>query len=209
VVRVPRSVLPASRVDELVCRALPGDTGMGAVLCSFLVTLVKHGPELTEPEAGRLGAVAVDLVTAFLAQHADDRRQTLVDMVKTYVEAHLNDADMSPRTIADAHHISVRYLYQIFQRHGESVAGWIRTRRLERCRRDLEDVALDARPVRAIGARWGLRDPSEFSRAFRATYGMPPGAWRRAARNRRKTKPFVHPLPTTVRREPMPGGRCG
>jgi AraC-like DNA-binding protein len=29
-----------------------------------------------------------------------------------------------------------------------------------------------------VGARWGFRDAATFSRAFRATYGLPPGEYR-------------------------------
>jgi AraC-like DNA-binding protein len=63
------------------------------------------------------------------------------------------------------------------------VAGWIRRRRLERCRRDLLDPALRAQPVGVIAARWGLTEPAHFSRLFRAAYGVPPVAYRRMMDN--------------------------
>ena len=63
------------------------------------------------------------------------------------------------------------------------MAGWTRQRRLERCRRDLADPALAARPVAAIAARWGFPSAAEFSRAFRAAHGMPPGEYRMSARS--------------------------
>ncbi|HET6748267.1 MAG TPA: helix-turn-helix domain-containing protein, partial [Actinomycetes bacterium] len=85
---------------------------------------------------------------------------------------------LAPETIAAAHHVSVRYLYKLFEAQGQGVAGQVRRRRLERCRRDLLDPALQARPVGAIGARWGLPDPASFSRAFRDAYGIPPGEYR-------------------------------
>jgi AraC-like DNA-binding protein len=117
---------------------------MGAVLRSLLVTLAEHGPELAEQETARLGAVTVDLVSTFLTQlenidsaTSDGHRPASADAIKAYVDARLNDVTLSPQTIAGAHHISVRYLHRIFQQRGESVAGWIRRRRLERCRQDL------------------------------------------------------------------------
>jgi transcriptional regulator GlxA family with amidase domain len=58
------------------------------------------------------------------------------------------------------------------------VAGWIRTRRLERCRRDLLDPAQATRPVAAIAARWGFRSAIHFSRVFRATCDVPPHEYR-------------------------------
>jgi AraC-like DNA-binding protein len=84
--------------------------------------------------------------------------------------------------IAAAHYISLRALYTLFETQQTSVAGWIRERRLERCRRDLADPALRERSVSAIAARRGLTDPAHFSRAFRAAYGLPPTEYRRAAR---------------------------
>ncbi len=78
--------------------------------------------------------------------------------------------------IAAAHHISVRYLYKLFETDmpGQGVADWIRQRRLERCQRDLLDPALQGRPVNAIEARWGLADAASLSRMLRTAYGVPP-----------------------------------
>ena len=84
--------------------------------------------------------------------------------------------------IAAAHHISLRSLHQLFHDEGLTVAGWIRRRRLECCRRDLSDPALAARPVAAIAARWGFSSAGDFSRAFRAAHGLPPAEYRRSAR---------------------------
>jgi AraC-like DNA-binding protein len=116
---------------------------------------------------------------------AGGRDQRLLAGVQAFIDAHLRDEQLTPRVVAAANHISVRYLHQIFQRQGNSVAAWIRTRRLDRCRCDLEDPALDGRPVYAVGARWGLAPASDFNRSFRAAYGVPPGEWRRAAQRGR------------------------
>jgi AraC-like DNA-binding protein len=64
------------------------------------------------------------------------------------------------------------------------VAGWVRQRRLERCRRDLLDPASAARPVSAVAARWGLVNAAHFSRAFRAAYGLSPVEYRAMAGGR-------------------------
>jgi AraC-like DNA-binding protein len=85
------------------------------------------------------------------------------------------------RRTATAHHISLRYLHKLFEGQPTTASGWIRQRRLERCRRDLLDPALGDRSVGAIAARWGLIDAAHFSRLFRAAYGLPPGEYRLAA----------------------------
>ncbi|MEV7009171.1 helix-turn-helix domain-containing protein [Streptosporangium sp. NPDC051022] len=101
--------------------------------------------------------------------------------IRSFIEQHLGDPRLSPSLIAEAHHISLRSLQRIFQRDDQTVADWIRHRRLERCRRDLAAPLLSARPVHAIAAMWGFPCPQHFSRAFRAAYGMSPQEYRRVA----------------------------
>ena len=73
--------------------------------------------------------------------------------------------------------MSLRSLHQLFHDEGLTVAGWIRRRRLECCRRDLADPALALRPIVAIAARWGFASAADFSRAFRAATGwLPPSS---------------------------------
>jgi AraC-like DNA-binding protein len=109
------------------------------------------------------------------------RAGALPTRIHAYVEERLGDPGLTPAAIADAHHISLRYLYKVFEPEGRGVADWIRRRRLERCRRDLLDPALAERPVRATGARWGSPDAARFNRSFRAAYGLPPAEYRRSA----------------------------
>ena len=129
--------------------------------------------ELGSPEAGTIELPARSL---------DDRQQRLVRRIRSYAEAHLADPALTPETIAAAHHISLRYLYKLFQADGVTVAAWVRQRRLEHCERDLVDPAQADRPASAIAAGWGFTDPAHFSRAFRAQYGAAPGEYRRTRR---------------------------
>ena len=111
----------------------------------------------------------------------ETRQRALLQRSHAFVEQRLGDPELTPATIAGAHYISVRYLYRLFEGEPAGVAGWVRQRRLERCRRDLLDPALAARPVSAIAARWGLANASHFSRAFRAAYGLSPVEYRALA----------------------------
>jgi AraC-like DNA-binding protein len=106
-------------------------------------------------------------------------RRALVLRVHAFIEDRLGDPRLTPATIARAHHVSLRSLYKLFEEEHASVAGLIRERRLERCRRDLLDPSLGEVPVSAIAARWGLTNAAHFSRAFRAAYGASPVEYRR------------------------------
>ncbi|MEU1572607.1 helix-turn-helix domain-containing protein [Streptomyces collinus] len=98
--------------------------------------------------------------------------------VKDHILRHLADPGLAPPAIAAAHFVSVRYLHKLFQSEGVTVGEWIRTQRLERCRRDLLRSPAPGDGVAAVARRWGFTSPSHFSRAFRAAYGVAPREWR-------------------------------
>jgi AraC-like DNA-binding protein len=185
----PRTLLPLrpGEVAGLTAVRIPGDRGAGALASSFARELVRRLDDWTAEDGARLGAAALDLLTVALAARLDrpervppdTRQRVLLRRLHGFIEARLGDPGLSPGTIADAHYISPRYLYKLFETQGTSVAGWIRRRRLERCRRDLLNPALADRPVSAIAARWGLTNAAHFSRAFRAAYGAAPSEYRR------------------------------
>ena len=102
--------------------------------------------------------------------------------IQSYIEAHLGDSDLDPEEIARASFISTRYLHKLFEAEGTSVCRWIRSQRLERCRRDLLDPALSHETILAIASRWGLPGPQHFSRLFRSAYGCSPSELRREAK---------------------------
>ncbi|GAA2850819.1 helix-turn-helix domain-containing protein [Streptosporangium fragile] len=187
--QLPRRVLPLPEelLRDQVARPLSSRRGAGALLGRFMAGLLQQAKTLGPAERARLGTVAIDLLAVVLAGVTDavrtvptqTRRQVLMREIKTFVQHHLGRTDLSPSSIAAAHHISVRSLHHLFQREERTVSGYIREQRLERCRVDLADSRLDGRSVAEIGARWGFPDATSFNRAFRATYGMPPGEYRK------------------------------
>jgi AraC-like DNA-binding protein len=188
-VTFPRALLPLRRdeVARLTAVRIPGDQGTGALVSSFARQLAGRLDDFGASDGARLGTTMVDLLTVALAARldrdelaSDGGQRALLPRVHAFIEERLADPELTPGAIAAAHHISVRYLYKLFELEGDSVAGWIRRRRLERCRRDLLDPALRARPVSAIGARWGITSPAHFTRLFRAAYGVPPSEYRLA-----------------------------
>jgi AraC-like DNA-binding protein len=100
------------------------------------------------------------------------------------IESALWDPELDPAYVAGAVHVSVRTLHRVFRARGTSLSAWIRHRRLEHCREDLDDVSMAQVSVRAIGARWGLHDPAHLSRIFKNAYGRSPSAYRKATAKR-------------------------
>ncbi|GAB7030205.1 helix-turn-helix domain-containing protein [Streptomyces sp. NPDC021749] len=185
---VPRNALPlaANGCDALVNRRMSAREGTGALLAQFL-TQVWADRDSYRPEDGpRLGTVAIDLLSALLAHALDAeetlapeaRRRSLVLRIQSFIQQRLFDPDLTPRTVAAAHHISVSYLHRLFEDEEVTVAAWIRRRRLERACRDLADPALRHTPIHSIALRWGFARADDFTRAFRSAYGMPPRDYR-------------------------------
>ncbi|AWS41624.1 helix-turn-helix domain-containing protein [Streptosporangium sp. 'caverna'] len=187
IVQVPRSELPKSRaLSAVVARPLPIGKGMGSLMVNVARQLMHSAEEYRPADGKRLTTVVIDLVASTLAGHLDEDDTTrdagqrlLKPRILDFIEKRLSDPALSPPAVAAAHNISVRYLHLLFRDQGLTVAGWIRERRLDRCRRDLRDAELSGRPVHAIGAHWGFPDATAFSRAFKQTFGVPPGDYRR------------------------------
>lgn len=133
-----------------------------------------------------LGLVELALRHAAPGDHDGSSPSRHVTRAKSYIDEHLADIDLSPERIARAANVSIRTLHRSFEAEGITIGQWIRTQRLERCRRDLIDPELADVPVGAIGARWGIWDAAHFSRAFKQWLGASPSAYRadRAAQAR-------------------------
>ncbi|WP_435604721.1 helix-turn-helix domain-containing protein [Streptomyces sp. bgisy130] len=185
---VPRQLLPLpeNAIDGLLMRRLSGREGVGALLAQFLTQVARDSGSYRPDDGPRLGTVAVDLLSALLAHVLDadsslppeTHRQALVLRIRAFVQQHLHDPQLTPCTIAAAHHISRSYLYRLFEDEEESIAAWIRGQRLEHARRDLAQTAMRTTPIHAIAARWCFTHAADFTRAFRRAYGMSPREYR-------------------------------
>jgi AraC-like DNA-binding protein len=184
----PRKLLPlrTDDVTKLTALGFSADDGPGALFSSTARQIAGHFDDFDPSSAVRVGTATLDLITVALAGRldrggdlpSDVRQRALLLRMHAFIEDQLADPDLTPATIADAHHVSIRYLYKLFEGEQASVAGLIKERRLERCRRDLMDPSLGDMPVGAIAASWGLLNPTHFSRAFRAAYGVSPVEYR-------------------------------
>lgn len=187
--RLLRAHLPVSLLskvvddlDERVATPFSGQRGMGALLGQFLTRVTDDSEAYGLGDLPRLANLAVDLVTATVS-HAGSPgtrpgRTSMLLPILAFVRENLDDPQLSPSSIAAAHHISVSYLHRLFQEQDTSVGAWIRRERLDRARRDLTDPQLMHLPVHRIAARWGYPDHSTFTRSFSAAFGIPPREFR-------------------------------
>ncbi|MEU2775610.1 AraC family transcriptional regulator [Streptomyces sp. NPDC007162] len=188
-VEIPRAALPlpCGRADRAIGRQMSGREGVGALLTQFLTHVAADVGSYRPDDAPRLGTVLTDLVAALFAHNLaaepllppEAHRRTLLLRIQRFIHHSLTEGDLTPSRVAAAMHLSRSYLHRLFQQEGITVAGYIRRLRLEAARRDLADPAQHCIPIHAIAARWGYPRAADFTRAFRATYGMPPIEYRR------------------------------
>ena len=98
--------------------------------------------------------------------------------IAQFIETHLAEPSLNPQQIAAAIGVSVRHLHRIFLAKGHTVAGWIRERRLERCRNELLNPGLSDKNITDIAFCWGFSDSAHFSKSFKKEFGLSPRAFR-------------------------------
>ncbi|MFJ8129834.1 AraC-like ligand-binding domain-containing protein [Streptomyces hydrogenans] len=171
-------------LQALTATTFTGREGSAALVATFLARMAREAEGFDDAAGHRVAATALDLMVLLI----DERRgrstsggprvaAASLERVKDHILRNLADPDLSPSRIAAAHFMSVRYLHKLFELEGTTVGGWIRTQRLERCRRELLRPMAGEVGVAVIAQRWGFVSPSHFSRIFRAAYGTTPREW--------------------------------
>jgi len=166
---------------------LPFDArGGGAGLFADMLDLIPRRIDGMSAELrATVGRQLVELMV--LALKDDERTLTAgatsvraahLSRIESYIRARLGDRDLDPETIARACRISTRYLHELFRDANQTLGSWIRDRRLEACREALERPAANE-TVAEIAYRWGFSDQAQFSRVFKARFGLPPREFRR------------------------------
>ncbi|MER7582580.1 helix-turn-helix domain-containing protein [Kitasatospora sp. NPDC097691] len=194
--RLPKAALGVTD-DEL--RAITGtvfngSSGTSGLIAGYLNRLAAQAADFDPGTGHRLALTTADLLAVLVRerqglrgapdQHAPQAARGMLARIEDYILRHLGEPDLSPTRIAEAHHISVRYLHKLFHAEGTTVSRWVQRERLERCRRELSRPARTMRAVSAVAHQWGFVSPSHFSRSFRTTYGMSPREWQATARLR-------------------------
>ncbi|MDP1627590.1 acetamidase/formamidase family protein [Parvibaculum sp.] len=202
IVYIPRFAFQPRLMTPLPTKVihLSGRAGIGHVLAGFLSSVAEALEDLSIDQLRPIEMALPEFLMAGIFRQADTRalggaagvRAALLHRVCQTIEAQLGDPDLSLANIAEAHGISPRYVQKLFESVGQSFIRYIRYRRLERCRYDLESPIHGQLSISDICFRWGFNDAAHFSRAFRDQYGVSPREYRRAApSNAQQSHPWI------------------
>jgi AraC-like DNA-binding protein len=156
--------------------------GAGRLLLRYLDSSLEIAPVLDPLALAAASSAAGELITSMVlpGSSADAGADTLYEQMKTYIELKLHEPGLGADQVAAAHYVSVRTVYRLFDKSGRGVAEYIRARRMERCRAEIErrpDLSLTA-----ICQRFGIPDPKHFARQYRRYFDESPSEARRRLR---------------------------
>lgn len=101
--------------------------------------------------------------------------------IRHFIEAHLDKPELGPDTIASACNMSVRKLHGLFANQGQTVARFVKLRRLTRAAELLRSTYDQTRPISDIALASGFENFSQFSTNFKQEYGMTPREYRKSS----------------------------
>ena len=131
----------------------------------------------------RDGEAALEALLALLrpvieAREEPDGYERLFRKAVVFIDAHIREGDLCPELVGRQIGISVRGLYRLFTRRGLTVAQYIKCRRLDLCAEVLRGAPA-AQSLSVLSGEWGFSDPSHFSTAFKARFGVSPREYRK------------------------------
>jgi AraC-like DNA-binding protein len=177
---VAAAVLPSYRNSFV--KVLPKEHPPTRALVAVLSLLSEQLPTMNAGARDASAALVSELLKPLDSLHgrgepAQPRpRLELRERALDYIDNQLGDPKLAPATVAAAHGVSVRTLYNALDSLGITLGAYIRTRRLARCH---DDLVSGSDPVGLIARRWGFSSLAHFSRVFRQHYGVSPSGVRR------------------------------
>ena len=191
VLKIPREALEArlGRVAPLTAHTMEAENPITGLASGFLSMLPKRLDTLDGPVGVTIAEQALDLVALAFSTETQQSgsslsssRATTLLRLKSVIESRLHEPDLRPAAVSAETGISVRYANALLSAEGTSIERCILDRRLERCRRALEDRRQAHRTIGEIAFAWGFSDLSHFGRRFKAEFGVSPGEYRRQKR---------------------------
>lgn len=183
---IPRHMVQARIGDSNLDRVLTAGMPLAEVTSDFLSSVTERMHAI-EPVAHRrladqvLGLVSLAFTGTDGAAPLSSARANALRRLKAEIEKRLSAPTLTPSGAAAGAGMSVRYANALLAEEGTSLERYIQQRRLEQCRRALEDPLQSHRMVGELAFAWGFSDHSHFTRRFREAYGITPRECRERA----------------------------
>jgi AraC-like DNA-binding protein len=179
---LPRAALEShlTDLDSLHGKVLRKSSPLNGMLTGHMHNLFAETPALSAEEGRAAANGTAALVAAFAGPSANGRDAIArsesaksLNVLRRFIEANLDNAELGPEFICSRLGISRASLYRAFEPIG-SVSNHILRRRLARAHSLIADPAHAHERIGVIASRCGFGNVSVFNRAFREAYGIAP-----------------------------------
>lgn len=176
-----RARLPT--IDTLCARENIANPTLSATIGQMAAKLMKPDMPWSPEAADRLSGNILDLICLMLETAHDpatpefeDRSLThiMFKRFSAYMKEHLADSELSPASVAQAHRISLRYLFKIFKLHGTTFGHELMEMRLQEARRQILTAYRTHLSLQQIAFLCGFASQSHFSTRYRERFGESP-----------------------------------
>lgn len=184
VVQVPKVLFGdhLSEVSTFDATVVPSSSPLGRLVSDFFLQVIHAMPRYGKDEkiAARdmfLSMLSISLTTKYKnTLEFSDVKQGVLVQVKSYIREHCHTQDVTPGRIAFRFHMSIRYLYKLFEGEPYTLAQYTQRCRLERSTALL--INWPTMQVAQVAYKSGFADPSHYSRAFKKAFHMCPREYR-------------------------------
>ena len=172
--------------DRLCARVFDATRGSARLFASMAALAQDNGVDIGAEAQDALGrqllvflALALNDATPSDADAMTAVRAAHLTRIDRFIRDHIKNPDLSPEMIAAHCGISKRYLHDLYCTANKTVLQQVRDYRLAAVRDDLTSTRMES--LSRLAYRYGFADQSQFSRLFKAKFGMTPSAYRRGA----------------------------
>ncbi len=154
-------------VSRLTMLPFSGSAGVGKLAWDFIGSAFDEIPNLDRQSAPDVVDTIAHLLRLTMLLYSGNRtvgsqRQILSDRIKSYVQSHLRDPELSIERVAAALHCTKRYLHRAFELEGVSLSEYIWQLRLDHCREELLNHDCRDRSVTEIAFSWGFLSSFQY-----------------------------------------------
>lgn len=185
VIKVPKPLLSdyLRQPDQYCAKVFDARSGTGGLFSSTARHLHREEAASGRSATAVLSRHLLELLALTLETPGADApasrsavRAAHLRRAEDFIQANLTNSALTPDLVANACGVSKRYLHDLFRDRNETVSQIIRDERLTAARNMLE--VAQGYSIAEIAYRFGFADQAQFSRLFKAAFGVTPSGHR-------------------------------
>lgn len=170
--------------DRFCAQVFDATAGSGALFISMVEQSQRHLPDAKQSAGKVIGRQMLELLALTIEQahlgtssmEGSAVRAAHMNRIENFIRQNIKNPKLSPDAIAAGCGISKRYLHDLFKTVNGTVSQFVRDERLKAARDQLE--CMSDVPISEVAYRFGFTDQAQFSRLFKARFGMTPTGFR-------------------------------